>query len=508
MGERPVERTANKNARKMKKVLIVGSGLGGLATAMRLAKKDYQIEIVEKFHQAGGRLNCIRKDGFTFDTGPSFFSMSYEFNEFAADCNITLPFSFVELDPLYTVNFLGNPRKFTIYKDLKKLAVEFEDIEPDFEQKVTRYLNSAGHFFHSSIDIVIKKNYASISHFLLQMLTVPKRHIPKIMLNMWQEVSRNFSSNEARQIFSLVAFFLGETPFNTLGVYSLLSYTELVHDGYYNVKGGMYEITKGLVELLEKENVKIHYNTEITDYIYNNNRLEQLVDSTGKVWQADIFVINADAAFFRGKVFRRKAFSEEKLNKMNWTFAPFTMYLGIKGKIPSLDHHNYFLGKDFKQYAKDIFKSPVAKEHPYYYVNTLSKFNPESAPEGCEALFIVCPVSDLRYKKQWDDKMQFADSIINDLSQRIGFNITENILVKEIMTPIDWQNNFNLYKGSGLGLAHNLTQIGAFRPSNADEEFKNVFYVGASTVPGTGLPMTLIGAKLTEQRLLEYDRPV
>jgi phytoene desaturase len=488
-----------------KNVLIVGAGLGGLSAALRLAKKGFHVEILEKNAQAGGRLNQIKKDGFTFDTGPSFFSMSYEFKEFARDCNIELPFKFVELDPLYSVNFSDNPRTFHLYKDIKKLADQFRDIEPDFERKMEKYLAKSGALFNDTVDVVIKNNFDSLSSYFKALMQVNPAHIPVLMRNFWQEIKRNFSSKEARQIISLVAFFLGRTPFDTMAIYTLLSYTEFRHDGYYNVEGGMYKIVEGLLKELEKENVKITYNTEVADFVSTNKHLQAVADKDGRLWPADIFLINGDAAVFRGRVFKRNKYSEKKLSKMSWTMGYLTFYLGIKCKLPQINHHNYFLGGNYEEYANSIIQNPDTPEKPYYYVNVLSKYNKDCAPEGCESLFFVCPVPNLQYKTNWDDKDAVVNSVIADFSMRINKDISPEIISKTIYTPEDWQNKFNLYKGSGLGLSHSFMQIGALRPGNFDEEFRNVFYAGASTVPGAGLPMAIISSKLACERIMKYD---
>ncbi len=489
-----------------KKVLIVGTGLGGLATALRLVKQGFEVEMVEKNHQPGGRLNQIKKDGFTFDTGPSFFSMSYEFEEFANDCKIRLPFEYIELDPLYSVNFIDNPKTFHLYKNTDKLAEQFADIEPDFKEKFTRYLKKSGALFHDTVDLVIKNNFDSLAAYIFTLMRVNPVHIPVLFKSFWQHVNRYFSSKEARQIISLVAFFLGRTPFDTMGIYSLLSYTEFKHDGYFNVKGGMYKIVEGLVQELEKENIKIHYNTEIKDFTYKNNKLVSLTDQNGKSWQAGIFVINADAAWFRGKIFKREKFSEKKLDKKNWTMGYLTFYLGLKCKLPQVNHHNYYLGSNFEEYAHNVLKNPDSLQKPYYYVNVLSKYNNECTPEGCESLFFVCPVPNLSVKPDWSDKDEIVNSIIDDFSKRIQKEIQPEIISKTIYTPEDWQNQFNLYKGSGLGLSHNMSQIGALRPANFDEMFANTFYVGASTVPGAGLPMAIISSKLTFDRIVKLNK--
>ncbi|MBP7562366.1 MAG: phytoene desaturase, partial [Candidatus Cloacimonetes bacterium] len=477
------------------KVIVVGAGLGGLSTALRLVKKGYEVEIIEKNSKAGGRLNQIKKDGFTFDTGPSFFSMSYEFKQFAQECNIEIPFKYIELDPLYSVNFSGSPKTYHLYKDSSKLADQFLEEEPSFKEKFDNYLRKSGKIFNDTVDIVIKNNFDSKLAYFLTLAQVNPTHVPVLFRSFWQQVKRHFNSKEARQIISLVAFFLGRTPFDTMAIYTLLSYTEFKHDGYFNVEGGMYGIVEGILSELEKERVKITYNTEIVAYESENGKIKSVIDESGHKYASDIFLINADAAVFRSTVLKRKKYSPEKLSKMNWTMGYLTFYVGVGNKLPHVNHHNYFLGTNYEEYANKVLNNADTLQKPYYYVNVISKYNPDCAPEGCEALFFVCPVPNLMYKTDWSDKEIIVQSIIDDFSKRIGTDITGDIISQTIYTPQDWQDQFNLYKGSGLGLSHSMWQIGAFRPANFDEKFENVFYVGASTIPGAGLPMAIISSK-------------
>ena len=216
-----------------RKAIIIGSGLGGLATALRLSRRGYQVEVVEQYKQAGGRLNQLTSEGFTFDMAPTFFSMSYVFKEFIEDAGIEMPFRFVELDPLYTVSFQGSDRRYIIYKDLDRLAEQFIDVEPDFKRKMERFLADSGKLFHDVDKQILNKNFHSLADFVIQMTKVDVRHTPKIIRTVWNELDRYFKSYEVKVIFSLVAFFLGSTPFDTPAVYSILSYTELKHDGYH-----------------------------------------------------------------------------------------------------------------------------------------------------------------------------------------------------------------------------------------------------------------------------------
>lgn len=503
--EQAISRNTKKTFDMSKTVVIVGTGLGGLSTGLRLATRGYKVKFVEKAPQPGGRLNQIKKDDFIFDVGPSFFSMPYEFEELIKDCGIEMPFDFVELDPLYTVNFRGSDRKFSLYKDIDKLSEQFEGVEPNFKTKLTAYLKKCEALYNDTVDIAIKQNFDSIPSYLMALMKVNPVHLPVLLKTFWKQSSSYFESKEAQQIVSLIAFFLGRTPFDTNAVYTLLSHIEFSHTGYYNVKGGMYTIVTSLVNELSKHNVSFEYNTEIVDFKATNNKITSLTDQNGKTHEADIFVINADAALFRGTVLNRKKFSDKKLSKMTWTMGYLTFYVGVKTQLPQVEHHNYFLGDNYETYAKDVMVNPGILEKPYYYVNVLSKHNSECAPNGCEALFFVCPVPNLIYKTDWADKDEMINSILEDFSERIKQDISKDIIFKMEYTPEDWQNQFNLYKGAGLGLSHSMLQIGALRPKNYDEKFKNTFYVGSSTIPGAGLPMAVISSKLTAERVYDYE---
>ncbi len=484
-----------------RKVLVVGSGIAGLSTALRLIRRGYEVEIVEKNSMAGGRMNLIEKDGFKFDTGPTFFSMSYEFAELADDIKKELPFELRELDPLYTVWYDEPGKRYTIYKDIEKLASEFNKVEPGFREKMEAYLKSTGRLYYDTESLIIKNNFDSLMDYASTVVRVPMVHLPKLFRTFWKEVSRYFDSDEVREIISLVSFFLGGTPFDTPSVFTMLSFTEFVHDGYYNVNGGMYKIIEGFVRMLESNGVKIHYNTEIIDIESNGSALQSLVDQNKKKWSSDIYVINSDAALFRGRILNRGKYSEEKLDRKRWTMAPFSIYLGINQKLPELKMHNYFLRGNFKEYSDKIYKNQASLEQAYYYVNVVSRLNVEAAPEGRESLYILCPVPDLRYKSDWSDKEKIADAIITDLSRRTGYNINDKIISKTIISPVEWRDKFNLPWGSGLGLGHNMMQMGYLRPSNKDEKFENMFYTGSSTLPGTGIPMAVISSKLVTERI-------
>ncbi|MCD6345828.1 MAG: phytoene desaturase [Bacteroidales bacterium] len=486
----------------MPKVLIVGAGLGGLTTALRLAKKGYQVSIVEKYKQAGGRLNQLRRNGFVWDIGPSRVSMSYVFKEFCDECGIDIPFKLIELENLYSINFKDNNKTYNVYKNLKKLSEEFKDLEPDLEKKIIAYLSKAGKIFEDTQDVYFKKNICCKIQNLVTLSRLPLKHVPKVLHSLWSTLGKYFDSNEVKETLNISSFFFGPSHKNTPSIFSSLSYIEMVHDGYYDVQDGMYKIVEGLLREVEKAGVEIVYNSEITGYIGSKKHIYSLIDHTGEAHRADLYVINSDAAYFRNKVFERKKYRHHHLNKMHWTPAAFTIYLGLSKKIDELHKHHYFLGDDNKLFSADKYTNPDDGFRPSYYVNVSSRSNPLNAPEGCESVSIYCPIPNHLKKSDWTNRDVIVDIIIKDLSSRIGVNVNSLIIEKIVFDPQDWENNFNLFKGSGFGLSHVRKQLGGHRPCNRDEKFRNVFYVGSSTIPGSGLPMSVISSKLVTERIV------
>ena len=485
-----------------KKVCIIGSGLAGLASALRLVKRGYEVEIIEKNPCAGGRLNQLCVDDFKFDLGPSFFTMTYEFDELANDCNISLPFEYSTLDPIFSVNFLEDRKTFNLYNDREKLNNQFGKLESNFLSKLDRYLKYGSALFNDTIDIAVRQNFNSLSHYIQALSKINKRHIPVLFTSYQNHVNRYFSSPELRQILSLSAYFLGNTPHKTNGVYSLLSHTEFVDDGYHYVHGGMYKIIEGIIEELKKENVSITYNSEIVNVQRKDKIVTGVIDKKGHKYDADTFIVNIDPLVFRNKILHKKNYMDKILDRKQWSMGMLTIYMGIDFKLNIESIHNYFVGKENIKHEMNNFRYYNLPEKPYYYVNIQSRYSDTAAPKGCEALMFVIPVPNLIYKQDWSDRDEIVSNIIKDFSNRIGLNLKNHIKTLKVMTPVDWQKKFNLYKGAALGLSHSMNQTGYLRPSNVDKEFKNLFYTGSSTQPGIGLPMAIISSRLTTERVI------
>lgn len=484
-------------------IVIVGAGLGGLSAALRLTARGYSVEIVERHARPGGKLNVVEKDGFRFDAGPTFFSMSYELRDLFADAGMETPVRLEPLDPLYRVHIRGRERPITMWRDPEKLATEFPE-EPDFARKLERYLDKAASVFEDTIDRIVKRNFDSLAEYFFAMASVPPKHLPLLVRSMWGQARRHFETETAASIMTLISFFLGSTPFTTPGVYTLLNHVEFRHDGYWRVEGGMYRLVEAIVEELRRRGVRITLGREVVALERENGRAVATIDDAGERRRADAVLVNADAASFRGEILGRKKYAPEKLDKMTWTMGAFSIYLGVEGKIDELTAHNYFLGDDFRDYAQTIFTRSDAPEKPYYYVNVPSRIAEDYAPPGKTALMILAPVAHLQYKPDWSDRERFADRIVEDLDRRMNLDLKNRILSRTIFDPEDWRRAFRLHRGSSLGLAHEMRRVGAFRPPNRDEEVSNLFYVGGSTAPGAGLPMVVISSRLAVERVEEW----
>ena len=485
-----------------KKVCIIGAGLAGLATALRLSRRGDQVEIHEKNSNAGGRLNKLSFDDYTFDAGPSFFSMTYEFEEFAEDCSIKLPFEYIKADPLFSVNFYEDNSTYKMYRDVERLSSQFKNIEPDFEKKMTDYLQTGKSLFDNTIDKIVRRNFDSLFGYVDSLMHVDKKHIGLLLHSYQTCINKIFTSPEVRKTLSLSAYFLGNTPRKTNAVYTLLSYAEFINDGYFCIKGGMYRIVEGILKELNEDGVDIIYNSEIVGVEQKNNRIDKICNKNGAKYEADYFISNNNPLNFKKQILKRSKYSDSYMNSKKWSMGMLTIYAGIDIKLKDMCFHNYYIGKGGHSNEINNFRHFNPHDIPYYYVNQQSLYNTSAAPEGCEALMFVVPVPNIIYKSDWSDAHTIAQNIISDFSKRINIDINSHLRTLKIMTPYDWQDRFGLYKGAALGLSHTLSQTGYLRPSNKDNKIDNLFYTGSCTVPGIGLPMAIISSRLTTERIL------
>lgn len=484
-------------------VIIIGGGFGGLAAACLLAKDGYDVTILEKNEQMGGRASVFRAEGFTFDMGPSWYLMPDIFEKFFKSMgeDISDYLKLTRLSPSYRIFFKDvHNQPFDITSNLKKDSAIFEKIEPGSSQKLTEYLDRSEYIYKTAIDKFLYKNYDGVKDFISPSLA---KEATKLALfsNMDRYVRKFFKTPELQKIMQYPLVFLGSSPYNAPAIYSLMSHVDF-NQGVFYPDGGFGSVVQAIVQIAKKHNVKLETNANVSKIITKNGRAIGVTVNGGDVF-ADIIVSDADPHFTEQKLLQPKERDHTDKYWQSRTLAPsaLLMYLGVKGKLPQLIHHNLIFSKDWKANFGQIFDNPQWPDDPSLYISNPSKSDASVAPKGYENLFVLVPVAaGLSYtQKQLDT---YANKILTTISKETGIpDLKERVVYKRLFSVDDFESRYNSFKGTGLGLAHTLKQTAVFRPKNVSKKVKNLYYVGANTHPGIGVPITLISAELLLQRL-------
>lgn len=489
-----------------KHVVIIGAGIGGLATAMRLAAQGgYRVTVLEKNDNVGGRANVWEAQGYRFDTGPSLLLMTDVYRELFAACGedfdqwVTL----VKMEPNYRVHF-GDGSELEMSSDLATMIANLERIEPGVAPGYYRFLEDAGRKYRIGRSQFVEKNFAQATDFftaanlklLLKLNALDK---------MYAHVSRFFQDERLRQAFSMQSMYLGISPFLAPAVYTLLPYTELAEDGLYYPVGGIYSLPTAMAAVCRKRGVRIETGRTVTQIIVKDGHARGVcVD--GDALPADVVVSNADLPYtYTGLLAERPAkYEEASWRRQPFTSSAFMLYLGTDRVYPNLRHHNFFLSSDFKRNFEEIFDAKVAPRDPSFYVNAPGRTDPTVAPPGGDNLFILVPIPHLTEQQRWDDAQiaRFKTKVYETLEARGLTDLRRHVVVERVVTPHEWRAQYNLKYGAAFGLSHGIGQVGWFRPSNKAPHVNGLYFVGASTVPGTGVPLVCLGAKLVTERIM------
>lgn len=486
-----------------KSVVIIGSGVGGLATACLLGQAGYTVTVYEKNAQPGGRLGRFKEAGFTFDSGPSWYLMPDVFEHFfgllGEDVNKLL--NLKRLYPSYQIFFKDTILGATpIYDNAVKNGSTFESLEPGARERMKEYLKNSSDQYSSAMKKFLYKNNNSWVDLLNPELIGAGFRL-NLLTSMDKYTAKHFSSTEIQKILQFPCLFLGTNPKATPALYKILNHSTLAQGVYYPA-GGMYELTKTLVQLAENRGVTIHLNTPVDKIIVKNGLAEGVI-AGGQEILADIVISNADIEYTEHALLPKesRAYTKQYWKKRVMAPSALLMYLGVKGSYPVLSHHNLVFARDWNANFKELFKSKKWPKDPSFYVCNPNKTDHSVAPEDHENLFVLVPVStDVKYSAQSLDL--FSEEILKTMEQTMHLpRLRERITYKRVFAVKDFEQHYNSYKGSALGLAHTLKQSSVFRPSNLHKKVPNLLFVGANTSPGVGLPMCLISAELAYKRL-------
>ena len=485
---------------------MVGAGIGGLSAAIRLRLQGRRVTLVERLPHVGGRANVWEAEGFKFDTGPTLLLMvEYLRAVFeAAGKRMEDYLDVVQLDPNYRVHF-ADGSDLTLSSKLNALLAEVERLEPGSGGQLLRYLATTGDMYHIGMRDFVDRNFLTpTSFFTLQNLALLFR--ARVAQKLYPLVSKFFKDERLRRAFSFQSMYLGLSPFDSPAIYALLPYTEMA-GGLFFPKGGMHAVPAGLAKLATDLGVELRLGTEVAEVTRANGQATGVALADGERLDADLVVVNADLPHaykrFLGEPHPSHA-------RFDYTCGAFLMYLGVKKQYPALLHHNLIVPDDLKACMDAIFHTKTVPADPAYYICNPSKTDPDLAPPGCENIYVLVPVPHETEGLDWAVE---GPKLRERMYARLeAFGLTDlraNVVCEKILTPREFTVDLRCEAGAAFGLSHGMDQVGWLRPHNRHATIPNLYFVGASTHPGTGVPMVLISGKLVAERIaLEHPAPV
>jgi phytoene desaturase len=490
----------------MKKVVIVGAGMGGLATAMRLAVQGFKVTICEKQTRPGGRSNLLEENGFRLDMGPTILVMKEAFEDtyraIGEDLNERL--DFVQLDPNYRVYYHDNTH-LDLYSNMAKLAQEVEKIEAGAAEDLFDFIGSSARKYALGMNFV-DRNYDRLTDLAnfksLQQMVSTRSH-----QNLYQQVSRFFNGNDKlTKAFSFHSMFLGLSPFDALAMYSLITYADLAL-GMWFPKGGIYSIVEDMVSLAEDRGVVIHTNAPVAEIEIKGGRIGGVRLESGERIEADIVISNADLPYtYRNLINGNspKEYSAQKLDRMSYACSGYILYLGLDQPYPHMRHQSLYFSEDYKANLEAIFNKKTLPEDPSFHLSVPTVTDPNLAPDGHSAIYVLAPMPNLSANIDWNLAAPIVrDQLLDRLEHIIDPNIREHIVWERDYRPTDWQTDINAALGTAFGsFSHDFMQSAYFRPHNKSKTIDGLYFVGQSTYPGIGMPMVHISAKLVSERIL------
>ncbi len=482
-------------------IAIIGSGFSSLSASCYLAQSGYEVSIFEKNATVGGRARQLKKEGFTFDIGPSWYWMPDIFEKFFNDFGKSTS-DYYELDklsPAYKIFF--QDEVITIGDTLEKICSEFERIEPGSSVPLKKFINKAATNYNIAINKVVLK--PGLSPFELVTPETVAR-VDQFFKTISGDVRRNFKNPKLISTLEFPVLFLGAKPSNTPSFYSFMNYADFGL-GTWHPKGGMYEVIKAMEALAVSLGVKIHTNHAV-DKIEVSQQCAQGIVVNGELKTFDIVLSGADYHHSETLLdVSYRQYSEAYWEKK--TFAPSSLlfYVGFNKKLKNIEHHNLFFDTNFETHAEDIYDDPKWPEDPLFYANFPSVTDANMAPTECETGFFLIPIAP-GIEDTDQLRAQYFDIIMARFERLTAQNVKNNIIFKESFCVKDFIKEYNSYKGNAYGMANTLTQTAFLRPKLKSKKVNNLYFTGQLTVPGPGVPPSLISGKLVAELINKHHR--
>jgi phytoene desaturase len=483
-----------------KKIIVIGSGFAGLSAAALLAKSGHQVTVLEKNNQPGGRAGIWEKDGFTFDMGPSWYWMPEVFENFYQLFGKTTSdfYQLKRLDPGYRIFYKDN-EQLDVPASIKDLLALFESKEKGSGEKLKQFLNQAKYKYETAMsDYVFRVSDSITEYFDIKLLV--KSFQLQLFQSLRHEVRSKFTNPALVSLLEFPVLFLGSTPGKTPAMYSMMNYADLVLGTWYPM-GGMNQIVKAMVKIAEEQGVKILLNKEVQRIDIRNKKANR-VYVREEVYEADAVVAGSDyhhtEQFLLGEHYR--TYDENYWQSRTMSPSSLLFFIGVNKKLPGLLHHNLFFDADFEKHAAQIYSHPQWPADPLFYACLPSKTDTHIAPEGMENLFLLMPlapgIEDTETLRQ-----KYSALMIERMEQRIGVRFANNIIVNRSYCIKDFEKDYNSFKGNAYGLANTLMQTAILKPKMVSAKVNNLFYTGQLTVPGPGVPPSIISGQIVAKEV-------
>ncbi len=489
---------------KTKSVIVIGAGIGGITAAIHLAKRGLHVTIVEKNARPGGRCNRFSREGHHFDTGPTFFLLPliYESEFRALGTSMRQQLDLQRVDPSYHLVF-DDGSQLALTSDMNAMQEQLEAIQPGSFQGLLRYLQEGKHHYQLAVDRLIKRDFRKASDFFtLQNIALLFRVKP--LVRHYHNMSAYFDDPRLKAAFTFQDSYMGVSPFDAPATFSLEPYTEL-EQGVWYPKGGMYRVVETLTELARQAGVEFIFNSPVDRIDINSTHARGVILDGGPRLDADGILANADLPYVYQNLLPQDGTARALLNKQ-FSCSVISFFWGMDKPFEVLGPHNLFLADDYRQNFETIDRDLGLPANPSLYVHAPARLDPSMSPPGQDTLTAIVPVGHMSENggQNWDEVRDTARQHVFRRLRTLGITDFEShIKFEETYTPLSWQKRYNLVKGSTLGLSLTLTQIAYFRPSNRHARYKNLYFVGASTHPGTGIPTAMVSGRLAAERMTD-----
>jgi phytoene desaturase len=493
----------------VKHIVIIGSGFSGMSAASFLAKAGYHVTVVEKNNMPGGRARQLKEDGFTFDVGPSWYWMPDVFERYFA-CfgkKVSDYYTLDRLDPSYKV-YWPNDSEMDIPANYEQLQALFEKIEPGSAKALDKFLQEAAYKYQVGVNKLVYKPSQSLLEFV-DIELIKGVFKLDVFTSMRKHINKYFTNPQLRQLLEFPVLFLGALPQDTPALYSLMNYADIKLGTWYP-QGGMYKIVEGMHQLATSVGVQFLFNANVKSITTSNAQATGLVYANDKQEEielaADVVIGSADYHHIETKLLPKQLQSYTDKYWDTRVMAPSCLlyYIGLNKKLTGVLHHTLFFDVDFNQHGDEIYTHPTWPTEPLFYVSATSVTDNTVAPANCENLFFLIPVATGLQGDTEALRDSYFDKIVTRFENRIGQTIKENIIYKKSYSISNFITDYNSFKGNAYGLANTLPQTAILKPSLKSKKVQNLFYTGQLTVPGPGVPPSLISGEVVAAQVLKY----